>query len=125
VTRAEWALAQATLSAPFDGTVASLSINPGESILPGQVVLMLAGLEDLQVQTTDLSERDVDRIAVGQSAVVYVEALGLEVDGEVVNIQPQSSTIGGDVVYQVTVQLGEHPEGIRWGMSVEVEISTR
>lgn len=125
VTAAEWTFAGATLSAPFDGTVASLAINPGESILPGQVVLTLAGLDKLEVETTDLSERDVDQISVGQEAVVYVEALGIEVEGEVVKIQPQSSIIGGDVVYQVTVQLNETPEAIRWGMSVEVEISAR
>ena len=123
--RAEWALAGATLSAPYDSTVASLAINPGESILPGQVVLTLADLDNLQVETTDLSERDVDQIAVGQGAVVYVEALGKEVEGQIVIIQPLSSTIGGDVVYQVTVQLNELPEGIRWGMSVEVDISAR
>lgn len=125
LARAEWALAGATLSAPFDGTVASLEINPGESILPGQVVLTLADLDKLQVETTDLSERDVEQVAVGQQAVVYVEALGTEVEGEVIIIQPLSSTIGGDVVYRVTVQLNEIPEGVRWGMSVEVEISTR
>jgi HlyD family secretion protein len=124
-TRAESALAQATVSAPFDGTVASLEINPGEAVMPGQVVLTLADLDNLWAETTDLSERDVDQITVGQQAVVYVEALGEEVEGQVVNIKPQSSTIGGDVVYQVTVQLNELPEGIRWGMSVEVEISTR
>jgi multidrug efflux pump subunit AcrA (membrane-fusion protein) len=125
LTRTEWALAGATLSAPFDGTVASLAVNRGESILPGQVVLTLADLTRLQVETSDLSERDVDRVAVGQPAIVYVEALGVEVEGQVAIIQPLSSTIGGDVVYRVIVQLAELPEGIRWGMSVEVEISAR
>jgi HlyD family secretion protein len=125
LTKVEGLLADATLLAPFDGTVASLMINPGESVLPGQVVLTLADLDHLLVETTDLSERDVEQVAVGQGAAVYVEALNQEVEGEVIIIQPQSSTIGGDVVYQVTVQLNELPEGIRWGMSVEVEFSTR
>jgi HlyD family secretion protein len=42
----------------------------------------------------------------------------------VVGIAPQSTTIGGDVVYTVYVALDEQPPGLRWGMSTEVEIAT-
>ena len=90
--------------------------------MPGQVVLTLADLSHLQVQTTDLSERDVTRVSVGQQATVYVEALDVEIGGQVVDIAPQANTVGGDVVYAVTIELDEQPPGLRWGMSVEVEI---
>ncbi len=40
-----------------------------------------------------------------------------------VEIAPQANTIGGDVVYPVTIALDEQPPGLRWGMSVEVEIA--
>jgi HlyD family secretion protein len=118
------ALEQATLGAPFAGTVAALAVGPGETVLPGQVVLALADLGRLQVETTDLSERDVVEVAVGQQAVVYVEALGVEIEGQVAEIASQATTIGGDVVYRVIVALNEQPAGLRWGMSVEVEIIT-
>jgi multidrug resistance efflux pump len=68
------------------GTDTALEVSPGETVLPGQVVLALANLHRLQVETTDSSERDVDRVAVGQQATVYVEALGLDVEGRVVRI---------------------------------------
>jgi hypothetical protein len=42
----------------------------------------------------------------------------------VVGIAPQATTIGGDVVYTVIVELGELPPDLRWGMSTEVEIVT-
>jgi len=117
-------LNQATLRAPFHGSIAALDVSRGEIVLPGLAVLTLADLDELQVETTDLSERDVARVQVGQEATVYVEALGLDVSGRVAHISPLASTLGGDVVYTVVVDLDQQPEGLRLGMSVEVEIST-
>jgi multidrug efflux pump subunit AcrA (membrane-fusion protein) len=121
---AQAALDQATLRAPFAGTITALQVSPGETVVPGQVVLTLADLYHLRVETTDLSERDVDQVAEGRPALVYVEALGVEVGGRVVGIASQATTVGGDVVYAVTIGLDERPPGLRWGMSVEVEIAT-
>jgi hypothetical protein len=42
----------------------------------------------------------------------------------VIQIAPQSNTFGGDVVYTVVIALDEKPDGLRWGMSAEVEIIT-
>ena len=84
----------------------------------------LADLSHLQVETTDLSERDVTEVQAGQGATVYVEALNVDVPGRVARISPLASTVGGDVVYTVVVDLDEQPAGLRLGMSVEVEIAT-
>jgi hypothetical protein len=35
-----------------------------------------------------------------------------------------ASTVGGDVVYAVVIALDEQPEGLRLGMSAEVQIAT-
>lgn len=121
---AQAALEQATLRAPFTGTVVALETSPGEAVTPGQVVLTLADLRHLRAETTDLSERDVGEVAVGQPAVVTVEVVGAQVEGQVVDIAPQATTIGGDVVYAVLIELDEQPPGLRWGMSVKVEIDT-
>jgi HlyD family secretion protein len=118
------ALNQATLTAPFAGTVADLQASPGQVVMPGQVLLTLADLSELQVETTDLSERDVTEVRVGQQAMVYVEALNSDVPGRVARISPLASTLGGDVVYTVVIALEEQPEGLLLGMSVEVEIAT-
>jgi HlyD family secretion protein len=117
-------LNQATLTAPFSGAVADLQVSPGQVVMPGQVVLTLADLSQLQVETTDLSERDVTEVQVGQEAMVYVEALNVDVPGRVARISPLASTLGGDVVYTVVIALEGQPEGLRLGMSVEVEIGT-
>ncbi len=124
LTAAQAELDQATLRAPFDGTVAALEISPGATVQPGQVTLTLADLRHLRVETTDLSEQDVDRVSVGQRATIYLEPLGLEIEGNVSRIASQASTLGGDVVYTVVVELDEQPPGLRWGMSVEVNFVT-
>ena len=116
--------AQAFLLAPCDGTITALEIGSGEAVVPGQMVLALADLSHLRVETTDLSERDVAQVKPGQPVSVYVEALGQEIDGQVVGIAPQATIVGGDVVYTVYVELDEQPSNLRWGMSIEVEIDT-
>lgn len=120
--RAEAALAGTQLLAPFTGTVTSLTVSPGEMVQPGEVVMTLADLDQMQVETTDLSERDVVRVAVGQPVTVWVEALATELSGRVARVAPQASMIGGDVVYTVWVDLDERPANLRWGMSADVEI---
>ena len=115
-------LSNMALRAPFAGTVTALRLNVGEMALPGQVALTLADLSRLQVETTDLSERDVARVAVGQPVSVFVEALGAEIPGRVARIAPQATVAGGDTVYAVVIELDHLPPGLRWGMSAEVQI---
>ena len=116
-------LAQMTLVAPFDGTVASVRVATGESAQSGEVVLTLASPDRLQVETTDLSERDVTKVHVGDSANVFIPALGKDIQGRVIAISPKADVVGGDVVFKVTIQLDEQPEGTRWGMTAEVNIA--
>ena len=119
---AKASLAQGTLLAPIAGTVVEVNISPGEYVQPAQVVIVIANLNKLQIETTDLSELNVAAVEVGQPATVYVESLNQEFPGEVTAISPISDTIGGDVVFKVTIKLDEQPEALLWGMSSDVKI---
>ena len=118
---AQVALDQLTITAPFSGVVARFDIHAGEWVIPGQVVLVLADLDHLRVETTDLSERDVPQVAVGQKVSIFIEALGKTINGQVSAIAPLADTLGGDVVYRTTIDLDAHPPDLRAGMSVEVQ----
>lgn len=117
-------LAQSTLTAPFEGTIVTVDIAPAETVVPGQVVIVLGDLSKYQIETTDLSERDVPRVQAGQSASVFIEALNENFTGQVMDIDRVSSTLGGDVVYKVTIDLDRQPKGLLWGMSADVQIQT-
>jgi HlyD family secretion protein len=122
---AKYALAQGTLLAPFDGTIIEIDIEVGEIAQPGKIVIMEGDVVGMQIETTDLSERDVPAVQIGQTASVYFKPLDVTVTGKVVRVSLISETVGGDVVYPITVELDEQPEGLLWGMSAEVEIQTK
>lgn len=115
-------LAQATLTAPIGGTIAVLDIAPGETVTPGMIVIQIGDLSTFQIKTTDLSERDATRVKLGQAVKIYVESLDTNFTGKVTDIARVASSVGGDVVYAVTITLDEQPAGLMWGMSAEVNI---
>ena len=116
------ALDDLQLNAPFDGTVSELYLKENEWIAPGQPVLLLADLENLRVETTDLNEIDVARIEVGDTAIVTFDALpGLAVEGKVMRVA-QKAAEGSGVNYTVVILLDEIPEKLRWGMTAFVDI---
>jgi HlyD family secretion protein len=118
------ALDDLELKAPFNGTISKVNFSSGEWVTPGQPILVLADLDHLQVQTTDLSERDVPEVKVGQAATVTIKALNQDVPGKVSEISPLADTLGGDVVYQTIIDLDTIPSGLRAGMSVDVRFNT-
>ncbi len=123
---AQSSLDEAALIAPFDGIVAAVEVEPGDSVAPGQAVLVLATLDDLQIRTTDLTELDVARVAEGQPAKVTVDALTeQEFAGIVSEVGLQPEDYRGDVVYAVTIELTDARNApLRWGMTTLVEIET-
>jgi multidrug efflux pump subunit AcrA (membrane-fusion protein) len=107
------------------GTVTKVTVDVGETAAPGEVVVILASLDQLQARTTDLTELDIARVAEGQSVMVTVDALpGDEFRGRVTRIGEQSADYRGDVTYPVFIALDGDVPGLRWGMTALVEIDT-
>jgi RND family efflux transporter MFP subunit len=119
------ALAQATLSAPYAGTVVTLNVVPGQLVQAGQNVAVIGDLEHLQIETIDLSERVIAGVKVGQPASVHIQALDQDLQGKVTAIAPISTKYNSDWVYKVTIQLDTQPQGLTWGMSADVSIHTQ
>jgi len=123
VESARQALTDLELKAPFAGVISQIKVRTGEWVIAGQPVMMLADLAELQVETTDLSEIDVARLDVGNTAVVTFDALpDVEVRGVVQSIAPKSDE-GAGVNYRVVIQLEEMPAKLRWGMTAFVDIT--
>ncbi len=112
------------LVAPFPGEVASVGVSTGDFIAPGQVILVISDVTNLHVETTDLSERDVPSVKLGQAVTVSIKALNQDVTGKVSAISPLADSLGGDVVYKVIIALDDLPANGRAGMSVVVQFMT-
>lgn len=109
------------LVAPIAGTVVTVNGIAGEIASPAAVFIVISDVARLQVETTDLSERDVPNVRVGQVVTITIKALNETVTGRVLVISPLADTLGGDVVYKTTIDLDEIPAGLRAGMSVDVQ----
>lgn len=116
-------LDQGRLIAPISGVVTQVNVIAGEYAAPGKVLIVLSDVDQLQVKTTDLSERDIIKVKAGDPAVILIDALGQEFKGTVLNISPLATVLGGDVVYEVTLTFDEQPVGALAGMTADVTIS--
>jgi len=124
VKAAESVINQKYLIAPFNGTIIEVNAQTGESISPGVPVILLADLETLVVQTTDLSEVDIARVKIGDPVKVTFDSLeNTIIPGKVSEIGLKNAS-GSGVYYTVTITLDETPKELRWGMSAFVEIMT-
>jgi len=128
---ASLAAARATLDrcevrAPFAGTVGAVTVRVGELVAPGQPLVTLGDLSALQIETTDLDEVDVARVAVDQRATVTFDAIPERVfTGRVARVYPMAEPGAGGVNYTAIILLDELDPAIRWGMTafVDIEIS--
>jgi multidrug efflux pump subunit AcrA (membrane-fusion protein) len=117
-------LAQATLAAPFGGTVVSVSTEVGEMAVPGAPLVVLADFSTWRMKTTDLAETDVVLVAPGQSASVTLDAFpGQTFKGTVTEISNLAETNRGNTTYAVTIALDPVTAALRWGMTAFADIS--
>ncbi len=126
IDQAKAALAGATLIAPFDGTVAAVSVREGEIVAAGVPCVTLGDLSQLRLETDDLSETSIARIRSGQPVNVTFEALAGKVfKGSVTTIAPIATAKQGGTNYTVIVELGNLDPVLRWGMTGHIEVNTR
>lgn len=118
-------LERATLIAPFDGTVAEVNIDVGQTVgaspLPAMV---LADLSAFHINV-GVDEIDVGKLSEGLTAVLDVDALpGASITGVVDRIAPTARENAGVASYNVTVGIDPTDAPLRAGMSAIVDIVT-
>jgi HlyD family secretion protein len=117
-------LDQAQIVAPFAGTIAKVLIDAHQFVGLGQPIVQLAALASLQIETTDLNEIDVARVAIGNSVKVRFDALSAaNVTGSIARIAPKVKD-GTGINYTVVIKIDQKADGLRWGMTAFVDIDT-
>jgi HlyD family secretion protein len=121
VAQAQAAVDNLALRAPFAGTIADVDFKVGERVNPGQSAVSLVDDRAWIVETKDLTEIKVVKLAVGQPATITLDALpGVTLTGKVISIGRVYVEKQGDVDYVVKVALAETRPEMRWGMTAEV-----
>jgi HlyD family secretion protein len=138
---AQDALDDTVLRAPMAGTVASISGAVGDTTGAGSAAgggdtssssqstafIVLAQLSRLKLEV-GLSESDIGKVEVGQSATVTINAAsGEDVAGHVTDVgvlasESSSGQTSSAVSYPVTITLDQSTDGIKAGMSATADI---
>lgn len=129
---AELAVEQATLHAPFAGTVAAINLRVGEVPNAANTVasdvnaatsgaIVLADTTHWQIETTDLTELAVASIHEGDPAQLTFDGVpGLKLTGSVARIKPIGTNYKGDMTYTVIIALDQSDPRLRWNMTAVV-----
>ena len=105
---AQAALNEATLIAPFDGTIAQINTEAGQVVGPGSAIVSMADLNTWVIETDDLSEVDVINVQPDQAVTITFDALpGVKLNGKVLAVTPKAQTKRGDVTYTVKIAIDE------------------
>lgn len=139
--QAQLNLAYATIIAPITGQVTQRTVQLGQYVTPGQLLMTLVPLQDVYV-TANFKETQLANVRPGQRARIHVDTYGENVDGVVDSLAgaagsrqallpPQNAT--GNfikVVQRIPVKILVKPSKdsriiLRPGMNVEATIYTR
>lgn len=122
IDAAQATLDLARLTAPFTGTVTEAFLLPGDQVSIGTAAFRIDDLSSLLVDV-ELSEIDINRVAVGQPVTLTFDAiLGTEYEGQVTKVSQAGSIVGGVVNFTVTVELIDADERVKPGMTAAVNI---
>lgn len=124
-------LERTTIRAPMDGTVTALNVEKGETAVmgtmnfAGSVLMVIGDLSEILAEV-EVAESEVVALALGQTAVVRVDALpDTPLAGRVAEIGSSGIKTGDVVKFRVKVALDRPDPRVRPGMTAKVEITTK
>jgi RND family efflux transporter MFP subunit len=115
----------ASIIAPFDGTVAKIDVKIGEVITAGgKVVASLISPGSFQIRA-DISEADISKVDLEDPTKVTLDAFPEETwPGQIIEIEPGETLIEGVVYYRVKILFEGGAEKVKSGMTADVVIET-
>lgn len=118
----EATLAQAYLTAPFDGYVSDSGVKPGDKVSTGKYAFQVEDNSHVYVDV-EVSEIDINRVACGQQVVLTFDAAyGEEYQGEVVQVGASGASDQGVVNFEVTIEILDADAYIKSGMTASAHI---
>jgi len=125
---AQQALSNYTITSPFDGVMASVSVDIGSSaVMASSNSSSALGtiVTDKKMAQATLNEADIVKVTLGQKANITFDAIdGLTLGGTVVEINTLGVVTSGVVTYKVKVAFNTDDARILPNMSVSIDIIT-
>lgn len=122
VDAAQATLNMARILSPIDGTITQAGPLPGDQVGVGSLAFRV---DDLSVLLLDVqvSEVDINSVAVGQPATVSLDAIPDKTfHGRVEEVSQAGDTTAGAVNFTVTVQMTDADGAVKPGMTAAVNI---
>jgi len=116
VADVERQIAELEIRAPFDGMVATVSVEDADAVVRGQPLVAVVDLADLEVEVA-IPESYADDVAPGVPALVRVDAA--EVAGRLTSVAPEvrNSQVAGRIAFD-----GGPPAGLRQNQRVSARL---
>lgn len=122
VDQARYSLTQTRLTAPFSGRVVERLVNLGETVNPGKACFQMVDFDPLLARVY-FPERELQRVRVGQSAVLTLDSHpGEEFQARVALVNPVVDRDNG--TFKVTLELPNSAGKLRPGAFARVRLKT-
>ena len=113
--RMEVELQRTTVLAPFDGLVSRKLVEAGQWVEVGEGLVELISVGEIDA-LVDVPERLVGNLSVGTPVQVNIDAMQLELTGEIVSIRPDATNASR--TFPVKVRLSDPDARLKAGMSI-------
>jgi multidrug efflux system membrane fusion protein len=118
---AEFNLQHSSIKAPADGKVQKVLVEASELIAPGHPAIVYASTEDDWIMRATLTDKDVVRISIGDSAQLRIDAFpGILFPGEVSELAPVADPVTG--TYEAEIRIFTPDPQFRTGFFARTEI---
>ncbi|OGG74270.1 hypothetical protein A3A37_03040 [Candidatus Kaiserbacteria bacterium RIFCSPLOWO2_01_FULL_52_36] len=112
-----------TITAPFAGTIASVSLKRFDTVSTGSAVSTL--ITNQKIAQLSLNEVDATKINLGDKAILTFDAIeNLTLTGDVAEIDAVGTVAQGVVSYKVKIGFDSQDERIKSGMTANASIQT-
>jgi HlyD family secretion protein len=109
--------------APFDGLISVVEAREGERALPGATMVEVLDTSFWRIETRNVSELQIGKIALGGEVDVSVNAFKDEpLSGKIIAISPVAVVQQGDTTYTLTIELQPTDLNLWPGMTAQVVI---
>lgn len=122
LSTAQQTLANYYIRAPFDGVIANVSVQKGDSV-SGTAMANIITQQEIAGLT--FNEVDIAKIKTGQKANITFDAIdGLNITGQVVDVDALGTVSQGVVNYGVKIAFDTQDDRVKPGMSLAASIIT-